>query len=76
MKSMDQVLCKMTAVQHRRGVSCASSPTLILMILILPQNKRDSYFPGHIIFALNNSPIHSSIFPHFPIAPRFGTVEL
>ena len=48
---MDQVLCKMTAVQHRRGLSYTSSSTVILMILILPQNMRDSYFPGHIIFA-------------------------
>ena len=45
---MDQVLCTMTAVQHRRGLSCASSS--ILMFLILPRNKRDSYFPEHIIF--------------------------
>ena len=51
MKSMDQVLCKMTAVQRRRDLSCVSSSTLILMFLILPQNMRDSYFPGHIIFA-------------------------
>ena len=51
MKSMDQVLRKMPAVQHGRGLSCASSSTLNLMILILPQNKRYSYFPGHIIFA-------------------------
>lgn len=51
MKSMDQVLCKMTAVQHRRDPSYASSSTLISMFLILPPNKRDSYFPGHIIFA-------------------------
>ena len=49
MKSMDQVLCKMTAVQHRRGLSCASGS--ILMILILPPNMRDSYLPGDIIFA-------------------------
>ena len=46
---MDQVLCKMTAVQHRQGLSCASSS--ILMFLILPQNKRDSDFPGQLIFA-------------------------
>ena len=45
MKSMDQVLCKMTAVQRRQGLSSASSSNLILA-----QNKRDSYFPGHIIF--------------------------
>ena len=51
MKSMDQVLRKMPAVQHGRGLSCASSSTLILMIIILPQDKRDSYFPEHIIFA-------------------------
>ena len=50
MKSTDQVLCKMTALQHTRGLSCASGSTVILMILILPQNKRDSFFPGHIIF--------------------------
>ena len=50
MKCMGEVLCKMTAVQHRRGLSCASSFALILMILILLQNKRVSYFPGHIIF--------------------------
>ena len=49
MKSMDQVLCKMTAAQHRQGLSCASSS--ILMFLILPQNKRDSNFPGQLIFA-------------------------
>ena len=46
---MDQVFRKMPAVQHGRGLSCASSSTLNLMILILPQNKRYSYFPGHII---------------------------
>ena len=45
MKSMDQVLCKITAAQRRQGLSCASSSNLIL-----PPNKRDSYFPGHIIF--------------------------
>ena len=48
---MDQVLRKMPAVQHGQGLSCASSSTLNLKILILPQNKRYSYFPGHIIFA-------------------------
>ena len=57
---MDQALRKMPAVQHGRGLSCASSSTLNLMILILPQNKRYSYFPGHIIF-------HSAF---FLISPR------
>ena len=71
---MDQVLCKMTAVQHRLGLSCASSSTLILMTLFLSQNKGDSYFPGYIIFAYNNLPIHSSIFPNLFLIPRFETV--
>ena len=46
---MDQVLGKTTAVQHRRGLSCASSS--ILMFLILPQNKRDTHLPGQLSFA-------------------------